>query len=105
MICVSVFYPNAAGKKFDHDYYARSHMPLVLNRCKTCGMVRYEIDKGLAGGAPGSSASYATIARLYFDTVEGFQEAMGKHGPELLGDVPNYTDIEPQFQISEMTAS
>jgi len=24
------------------------------------------------------------------------------HGREIMGDVPNYTDIQPQFQISEI---
>jgi hypothetical protein len=37
--------------------------------------------------------------------VEEFQKAMGAHGPEIIGDVPNYTDIEPQIQISQMTQS
>ena len=29
---------------------------------------------------------------------------MGQHGAELLGDIPNYTNIEPQIQISEIVA-
>jgi uncharacterized protein (TIGR02118 family) len=105
MICVSVFYPSGPGKKFDHGYYAKTHMPLVLDRCKSYGLIRYEIDNGLASEEPDSPAPFAGIGRLYFDKLEGFQAAMQTHGPELLGDVPNYTDIEPQFQISEVTAS
>jgi hypothetical protein len=27
---------------------------------------------------------------------------MGQHGKELLGDVPNFTNIQPQIQISEI---
>jgi uncharacterized protein (TIGR02118 family) len=105
MVCISVFYPNASGKKFNHEYYAQTHMPLVMNRCKSSGLIRYEIDSGLSGGAPGSSALFICIGRLYFNTVEEFQKAMATHGPEVLGDVPNYTDIEPQFQVSQMTPS
>ena len=26
---------------------------------------------------------------------------MGKHGAEIMGDVPNYTDAQPVLQISE----
>jgi hypothetical protein len=37
--------------------------------------------------------------------VEEFQKAMAAHGPEIIADIPNYTDIEPQIQFSEMTAS
>ncbi|HEV8043117.1 MAG TPA: EthD family reductase [Bryobacteraceae bacterium] len=105
MVCISVSYPNASGKKFDHDYYARTHMPLVMGKCKSFGMLRYEIDRGLAGGAPGSPAPFACVGRLYFNTVEEFQKAMGAHGSEFMGDIPNYTDIEPQIQISQMTQS
>jgi len=105
MVCISVLYPNASGKKFDHDYYAQKHMPLVMNRCKGSGLIRYEIDTGLAGGTPGSAAPFACVGRLYFRAVEEFQEAMGTHGPEIMGDIPNYTDIQPQIQISRLAQS
>jgi hypothetical protein len=32
MIRVSVLYPNESGKKFGHDYYANTHMPLTARR-------------------------------------------------------------------------
>jgi uncharacterized protein (TIGR02118 family) len=105
MVCISVLYPNSSGKKFDHEYYAKTHMPLVMDRCKSFGLIRYEIDRGLAGGAPGSSAPLTSVGRLYFNTLEEFEKAMAAHGREILGDVPNYTDIELQIQISQMTPS
>jgi uncharacterized protein (TIGR02118 family) len=105
MVCISVLYPNASGKKFDHEYYAQTHMPLVMDRCKGSGLIRWEIDSGLAGGAPGSSAPFICIGRLYFNTIEEFQKAIAAHGPEILGDVPNYTDIELQIQVSQTTSS
>jgi hypothetical protein len=37
--------------------------------------------------------------------VEEFEKAMAAHGREVLADVPNYTDIELQIQISQMTPS
>jgi hypothetical protein len=45
------------------------------------------------------------VGRLYFNTLEEFEKAMAAHGAEILGDVPNYTDIELQIQISQMTPS
>jgi uncharacterized protein (TIGR02118 family) len=105
MICVSVLYPNIPGKKFDHDYYARTHMPFVMDKFKSHGLIRYEIDTGLAGGAPGSPAPFISAVRLYFTTVEEVQSAIAAHGPEILADVPNYTDIELQIQISQTTPS
>jgi len=105
MVCVAVLYPNESGKKFDHEYYARTHMPLVMDRCKSFGLIRYEIDRGLSGGAPGSAAPFISTGRLYFNSVDEFQKAMAAHGAEVLGDVPNYTDIQLQIQVSEMTPS
>jgi uncharacterized protein (TIGR02118 family) len=105
MICVSVFYPNTSGKKFDHKYYAEKHMPFVLDKAKSFGLLRYEIDTGLSGGATGSPAPYASIGRLYFTNVEEFEKGMEAHGAEFIADIPNYTDIQPQFQVSQMTPS
>lgn len=74
MTKVSVLYPNGSGKKFDMDYYLNSHVPLVA---KTLGdaLKGASYDKGLAGGAP-----------------------------ILMGDLPNFTNIEPEIQINEVVA-
>jgi hypothetical protein len=53
MVRVTVLYSNESAKRFDHDYYASKHMPMVMERLKGFGMLRYEVDKGLAGGGPG----------------------------------------------------
>ena len=36
------------------------------------------------------------------DSVEAFQAAFGPHAAEIMGGVPNYTDIQPMIQISEV---
>jgi uncharacterized protein (TIGR02118 family) len=104
MVRVSVLYPNEAGKKFDLQYYTKKHMALVEERLKGFGLVRTEVDKGVGGGAPGSPAPYVCIGHVYFNSLEGFQNGMGVHGKEIMGDIPNYTDIAPQIQISEITS-
>jgi uncharacterized protein (TIGR02118 family) len=102
MICVSVFYPHAPGKHFDHAYYEQKHRPLVMDRLASHGITRYEIEQGLSGLAPGSEPLFACVGKLYFSTVSEFQQAMTAHGAELQADVPNFTDIQPQFQVSEV---
>jgi uncharacterized protein (TIGR02118 family) len=104
MIRVSVLYPNEAGKKFDVDYYRDKHMKLVGDRLKSFGFVRAEVDKGLAGGAPGSAAPFVCIGHVYFTSLAEFQKGMAQHGQEILGDIPNYTNIQPTMQISEIVA-
>ena len=77
-------------------------MPLVRERLGKLGLVRAEVDKGVAGGAPDAPAPYVFIAHVYFNSVADFQKAMGVHGKEIMGDIPNYTNIQPQIQISEI---
>lgn len=102
MIRMSVMYPTTSGKKFDYDYYANKHMALVKQRMGS-SLLRCEVDKGVAGGAPGAPAPFTAIGHLYFNSMADLQGAM-KHGPELMADVPNFTDITPQMQISEVIA-
>ncbi|PYM33203.1 MAG: EthD family reductase [Candidatus Rokuibacteriota bacterium] len=102
MIRVSVHYPSKAGAKFDHAYYAQKHMVLVRQRLGGLGLIRAEIDKGLAGGAPGSAAPFLSIGYLYFNTLQDFQKAMKAHGTEVMGDLPNFTNVAPEVQISEV---
>ena len=101
MIKVSVMYPNTPGARFDHAYYRDKHMPLVKARmgehCKY-----YTIDQGLGGGAPGAPATYVCMGHLFCDSVEAFQAGFGPHAGEIMGDIPNYTDIAPVIQMSEI---
>jgi uncharacterized protein (TIGR02118 family) len=99
MIKVGVFYPQS--KKFDWDYYVNKHTPLI-QKLLSPAMKKVEIDKGLAGGAPGTNATYQCICNLHFDSVEAFQAAFGPHAAEIMGDIPNYTDAQPVVQISEV---
>ena len=78
MIRVSVLYANEAGKKFDHDYYKNRHMRLVGDRLKDAGLIRYEVDKGVAGGAPGSPAPFLGACHLYFNSISDFQKRDGR---------------------------
>ena len=104
MIRVTVLYPNNKGSKFDLKYYVEKHMALVKARLDQHGLVRIEVDKGI-GGADRTPAPFVCIGHLYFNSVQEFQKGLEAHGPELISDVPNYTDIEPQIQISEIVSA
>lgn len=99
MIKVSVFYPYRDGCRFDFDYYCAKHLTLVRDRLgDACTGIA--ADKGVSGGAPGSKPPYIAIAHLFFDSIEAFQNAFNPHANEILGDIPNYTDLQPEIQIS-----
>jgi uncharacterized protein (TIGR02118 family) len=99
MIKVSVFYPNEEGKKFDMAYYCSKHIPLCQEKF---GCRQVVVDQGLAGGAPGTSPTYVAMGHLYFDSLEALQTAFAAHAAEIMADIPNYTDISPVMQISEI---
>ncbi len=101
MIKVSVMYPAIPGARFDHDYYRDIHMPLVKARMGDACLY-YAIEKGLAGGAPGSAPTYVAMCHFFCDSVESFQAAFGPHASEIHGDIANYTDLQPVMQISEV---
>jgi len=102
MIRVSVLYPDGPGAKFDHAYYTTKHMPMVKSKCgSACKTIAAE--KGVGGGEPGSKPAYLAIGYLTFDSVDSFQKSFGPHSAEILGDIPNYTNIKPIVQISEVT--
>ena len=101
MIKVSAFYPNEEGKKFDMGYYFDKHIPMIQQKlgavCK-----RVAVEQGLGGVEPGSRATYRVMFHLYFDSIEAFQTAFGPNAQAIMGDIPNYTDIQPTIQISEV---
>ncbi|MDF2181624.1 EthD family reductase [Neptuniibacter sp. CAU 1671] len=101
MIKVSVLYANEAGKPFDMDYYCNNHMPMVQDRLGPT-LKGSAVEGGIAGGEPGSAAPYIAMGHLYFESVEDFQNSFGPHAEEIMGDIPNYTDIQPSIQISEV---
>ena len=102
MIRLAVLYPNKPGATFDYDYYARKHMKLVEDRLKPMGLVRIEIDKCINKTALSSKAPYITVGYLIFSSVDDLKKAAGPIGGELNNDIPNFTNVQPIVQISEI---
>tara|TARA_B100000315_G_C14316312_1_gene468713 strand:- start:233 stop:547 length:315 start_codon:yes stop_codon:yes gene_type:complete len=101
MIRVTVAYPNQKGKKFDWDYYTNNHLALVHEHLDARGLARVEVDKGISAPDPGAPPPFVAVAYLTFNTVEDVHEAFKAVGRPVMGDIPNFTDIEPVIQISE----
>ena len=97
MIRVSVMYPNEKGKRFDLNYFTTRHMGLVHKKLDSAGLVKAEVDKAADPNAP-----FIAIAHLYFKTMEEFQTGFFTHAAEFTADMPNYTDLVPQIQNSEI---
>ncbi len=101
MTKVSVMYPNGENKTFDMDYYVNKHLPMVGSLLGN-SLKGATVEKGLSGAAPGSPAPYAGMANMYFESVEDFGNAFGPNAEKIMGDLPNFTNIEPVIQVSEV---
>ena len=101
MIKVAILYPNGEGKTFDMDYYASKHMPLAASLFGD-SLKAMSIDKGITSGIPDVPVPYLAIGYFYFENMSSLQNAMGPNREKLRADIPNYTNIQPVIQISEV---
>jgi len=101
MIRVSVCYPNEAGKKFDWEYWVNKHRPAIAQKLGPLGLVRMEADRGIGTAQPGAPAPFVAVGHMYFNSMQDFQRCMPA-ATEMMADIPNYTNIQPQIQISEI---
>ena len=101
MIKVSVFYPHQPGASFDMSYYCNQHMPMV-RRLLGSAAKSIAVEQGLSGGAPGAPPLYAALGHVYFDSLPEFIEVWAQHSAQIIADIPNYTNLQPQLQISEV---
>src|SRR5262245_64470092 len=100
MVRISVFYPATEGKKFDHDYFVNRHMKLVRDRLTSFGLARTEVDKGVAGGAPGAPAPDVAVGHGFFHSLDGVPKGVGQDGKEMMGGIPHYTKNKTQNSIN-----
>ncbi len=98
-VTLQVLYPVAEGTTFDHDYYATTHMGLVMEHMGP-HLSSAQASKGLAGG-PDTPAGYYAIATLAFADQAALDSAMEVAGP-VLADIPNYYNAAPQMLIGEV---
>jgi uncharacterized protein (TIGR02118 family) len=84
------------GGTFNYDYYVNKHMALVHKLLDPFGLVKSEVNKGV-GDSP-----YMAIGHLVFNSMEDMQKGLQAHDPELAADLVNFSDVKPQFQISEI---
>ena len=102
MIRLQAFYPNTEGGRFDHDYYVRSHAASVRELLEPLGMVGFEVSRGIES-MDGGKAPYTCVVTATFESREAMDEGFsGERRERLLADIPNFTDVEPVIQVSEV---
>jgi uncharacterized protein (TIGR02118 family) len=94
-------YPFKQGARFDFQYYCTKHMELVRKHLGPFGLVKVEVDRGISGGGK-EPPPYVCVAHLYFDRQDDYERGIAEAGSILRGDIPNFTDITPVRQVSEV---
>ena len=97
MYYVTVMYPNRDDVKFDFDYYTSKHIPMVSQLLDA----KIEVCKGIDSLA-GTPSPLRCTARIRVNSLEQFQAAMAEHGARIMGDIPNYCNVQPTVQIDEV---
>jgi uncharacterized protein (TIGR02118 family) len=106
MTKISILYPNNKGSRFDFRYYVEKHMPMAIELLGAhSGYKGVSVERGLSGGEPGTDAVFVAMCHFLFDSVEAFMAAFMTHGAQLQGDIPNYADVQPVIQVSEVLIS
>ena len=101
MIRVTALYPSSDGSTFDIDYYVNKHNPMVqglLGEALRGG----GIEKGIGTVEPGAPAPFMASGFMDFDSVEDFEASFGPNTEKIMSDIPNYTNVTPVIQISEI---
>ncbi|HEY1898018.1 MAG TPA: EthD family reductase [Terracidiphilus sp.] len=101
MVKITVLYPNKPGSRFDVEYYLNTHMPLS-SRLLGAAIKAVSVEIGRNGVAPDDPPPFAAICGFTCETVEDFMAAFNPVAGDLQGDIPNYTDVTPIIQVSDI---
>jgi uncharacterized protein (TIGR02118 family) len=101
MVKITVLYPNKPGSHFDVEYYLKTHMPMSAKLLGTA-VKAISVEIGRSGAASEDQPPFAAICGFTCETVQAFTDAFLPVAGQLQGDIPNYTDIEPIIQISDI---
>jgi uncharacterized protein (TIGR02118 family) len=97
MLAVTILYPKTDDSTFDMDYYTSSHMPMFAecfgDACKGWG------------AATVTSGKYMAMGWAMIESQDAFNAGMAEHGARVKGDVPAYTNVQPELILGDVAAA
>ena len=106
MVNISILYPKSEGSHFDIEYYLNKHMPMSIEKLSPAkGFKAVSVERGVDVKEPKIDSTYFAVCHYTFETIEDFLTAFLPNAEELQGDMPNYTNIEPIIQVTEIEIS
>jgi len=102
MIRLTVLYPVTTESTFDWNYYLGPHLVLARQLLLPHGLVRIEVDRGIAAFPPGTPSHHHAIGHLYFETMLQLDTALAATTSALIADQQKYYSGESVVQVSEV---
>ena len=106
---MTILYPAGDGIEFDADYYREHHLKLIM-KLYGSSIERFELRTvppaatpaiTAASGAP-PAAEFSAAVNIWIADPEAFNANNTRHGPELVADVPRFTNSQPTIQLDEV---
>ncbi len=95
MIAFTILYPRTDDLTFDMDYYTSSHMPMLAeclgDSCRGWG------------AAAIAEGKYAAMGWAMVTSRAELDATLNEHGAKIRADVANYTNVQPDVLIAEIT--
>ena len=95
---LQVAYPFVEGARFDFDYYAGTHIPMVKKVFGATGMTEFAATKGVGGRPIEAPPPFFLVATLTFPDEAALRATLAVAEP-VIADIANFTDVEPHFMI------
>jgi uncharacterized protein (TIGR02118 family) len=106
---MTIVYPAGDDIKFDPDYYRDHHLKLIM-KLYGSSIKRFELRTvppmpapaiAPAAGAP-PPPKFSAAVNIWIENFDAFNANNTKHGPELVADVPHFTNAQPTIQFDEV---
>jgi len=102
--CMTVLYPHKEGDHFNYEYYRDHHLVTIMKLYGAKAISRYELNKGLSALDGTSPAPYNATVNIYIENQKAFDEAGKKYTQTLVGDVHNFSAVNPVAFPTEVFA-
>lgn len=91
MVTVYIAYPGDGKTRFDRAYYAAHHLPLVLHCWREYGLGDLAVFYPESDG----NGTIAICACTFSDDAAVVASFSSARTPEVMQDIPNFTDARP----------
>lgn len=106
---MTILYPAGDGIKFDPDYYRDHHLKLIMSLYGS-SIKRFELRTVPPQPAPATPPpagtppppKFSAAVNIWIADFAAFNADNAKNGPQLVADVPHFTNSQPTIQFDEV---